>query len=191
MKPLAALMLLLALSACSLPVFFRVPIVQGNIVTTDQVAKLKKGMTKKQVAYVLGTPLIKSPFETDRWDYVFYYRNPYAHVRESQLNLYFTDGKLTDIEGDEEYMAQAFKAGNQPGPGDTAPLPGGTSAIGAPLGTMNSSSADQALGNAAENNTSANDENLPGSNRTVTTETRPTIEDPLPHKGPPLPGQPD
>ena len=102
MKLIAALVMLLALSACSLPVFFRVPIVQGNIVTADQVTKLKKGMTKKQVAYVLGTPLIKSPFEADRWDYVFYYRNPNAHVRQSKLELYFVGDKLSDIEGDED-----------------------------------------------------------------------------------------
>ncbi|MGB7755985.1 MAG: outer membrane protein assembly factor BamE [Salinisphaera sp.] len=182
MKLIAALVMLLALSACSLPVFFRVPIVQGNIVTADQVAKLQKGMTKKQVAYVLGTPLIKSPFEADRWDYVFYYRNPRAHVRQSKLDLYFVNDKLSDIEGDEEYTAQAFKAGDQPGPGDDSARPGGTSSIGAPLGTMSSQGSNTAQGA---------DNNPPGSNQTVTTENQPTSNDPLPHKGPALPGQPN
>lgn len=190
MKLIAALVMLLALSACSLPVFFRVPIVQGNIVTADQVAKLQKGMTKKQVAYVLGTPLIKSPFEADRWDYVFYYRNPQAHVRQSKLDLYFVHGKLSDIEGDEEYTSQAFKAGNQTGPGDDSAQPGGTSSIGAPLGTMSSQGSDGETPQGTHA-TQGSDNNPPGSNQTVTTENQPTAHDPLPNKGPALPGQPN
>ncbi|AWN17625.1 outer membrane protein assembly factor BamE [Salinisphaera sp. LB1] len=183
MKLIAALVLLLALSACSLPVFFRVPIVQGNIVTADQVAKLKKGMTKKQVAYVLGTPLIKSPFQSDRWDYVFYYRNPNAHVRQSKLDLYFVNGKLSDIEGDEEYTAQAFKGGKQSGPG-------GTSGLGTPLGTTSAQGSHSAPPQATQPNPGAGN-NLPGANSTVQTQNQPTVQNPLPHKGPALPGQPN
>lgn len=120
MKQIAVLVLLLALSACSLPVFFRVPVAQGNIVTPEQVAKLDKGMTKKQVKYVLGTPLIKPAFEKDRWDYVFYYRNPRAHVRHSKLNLYFTNGQLSEIEGNEEYAAQVAKINRESSMDDSA-----------------------------------------------------------------------
>lgn len=134
MRLIAALVLLLALSACSLPVFFRVPVVQGNIVTADQVDKLDMGMTKRQVAYVLGTPLIKAPFETNRWDYVFYYRNPRAHVRQSKLDLYFANDRLVDIDGDEEYRAAVAKIGQQTGPTSDAPMPGATGSTGAPLG---------------------------------------------------------
>lgn len=129
---IATLATLLALSGCGLPVFFRVPIVQGNIVTADQVDKLQMGMTKKQVAYVLGTPLIKAPFESDRWDYVFYYRNPRAHVRQSKLDIYFVNDRLDHIEGDEEYQA-AVNAVAQ-GKNNDTPLPGSVSSTGAPLG---------------------------------------------------------
>lgn len=120
MKQIAVLVVLLALSACSLPVFFRVPVAQGNIVTPEQVGKLEKGMNKKQVEYVLGTPLIKPAFEQDRWDYVFYYRNPRAHVRHSKLNLYFTNGQLSDIEGNEEYAAQVARIDRQSSTDDSA-----------------------------------------------------------------------
>src|SRR5699024_6130344 len=99
----------LTLSGCSLPVFFRVPIVQGNVVTPKEVGKLKLGMTKHQVKYVLGTPLVNPSFDQNRWNYVFYYRNPSAHVRQSKLVLYFKNGKLADIEGDQEYLARITK----------------------------------------------------------------------------------
>lgn len=153
MKLIAALVLLLALSACSLPVFFRVPVVQGNIVTADQVAKLQKGMTKKQVAYVLGTPLIESPFEADRWDYVFYYRNPRAHVRQSKLDLYFVNGKLSQIRGNEEYTAQTLQGessqnANQAPPGDAASADSTNAEAGA-------ASAATAAGNPAGSNSNA------------------------------------
>jgi len=133
-KTVAVAALTLNLAGCSLPVFFRVPVVQGNIVTADQVEKLERGMSKKQVAYVLGTPLITAPFETSRWDYVFYYRNPNAHVRQSELTLYFIDNKLADLSGEQEYEAAMLKMGNQQGGNDDAQLPGGTSSTGGLLG---------------------------------------------------------
>lgn len=201
MKQIAVLVLLLALSACSLPVFFRVPVVQGNVVTADQVGKLKTGMTKKQVAYVLGTPLVKPVFEKDRWDYVFYYRNPRAHVRQSKLNLYFTSGQLTDIEGNEEYTAEIARMNKQSDTDNDAPLPGAT-------GTPGSSTQPSALGSAQSGNAATAPANasdqIPRSNTQ-----RPGVgpagpEDnisghgtdtgtnggPLPHAGAPLPGNP-
>jgi outer membrane protein assembly factor BamE len=50
---------------------YRADIVQGNVVTTEQIAQLKPGMTRIQVRDVLGTPLITDPFHAQRWDYVF------------------------------------------------------------------------------------------------------------------------
>jgi outer membrane protein assembly factor BamE (lipoprotein component of BamABCDE complex) len=121
MRTVAVLVSLLMLSACSLPVFFRVPVVQGNVVTAKNVNQLEIGMTKRQVEYVMGTSLIDSSFENDRWDYVFYYRDPRAHVRKSELNLYFVDDKLAEIDGDEEYTAQIMDG--EPGLDDDQPLP--------------------------------------------------------------------
>lgn len=106
MRIVAVLIMLLMLSACSLPVFFRVPVVQGNIITAENVDQLELGMDKRQVEYVMGTSLVNSGFENDRWDYVFYYRDPRANVRLSELHLYFIDGTLAEIEGDREYTAR-------------------------------------------------------------------------------------
>lgn len=121
MRTVTALVTLLMLSACSLPVFFRVPVVQGNVVTAKNVGQLEIGMTKRQVEYVMGTSLIDSSFETDRWDYVFFYRDPRAHERKSKLTLYFVNDQLSEIDGDEEYTEQVMK--DQPGIGEEKPLP--------------------------------------------------------------------
>ena len=58
----------LLLGACTI---HRLDIQQGNIIKDEQVDKLKQGISKQQVRYLMGTPLIKDPFHTDRWDYVF------------------------------------------------------------------------------------------------------------------------
>ena len=121
MRTVAVLASLLMLTACSLPVFFRVPVVQGNVVTAKNVRQLELGMTKRQVEYVMGTSLIDSSFEKDRWDYVFYYRDPRAHVRKSELNLYFVNDELAEIDGDDEYTAQVMDG--EPGMDDEQPLP--------------------------------------------------------------------
>ena len=121
MRTVAVLASLLMLTACSLPVFFRVPVVQGNVVTAKNVNQLEIGMTKRQVEYVMGTSLIDSSFEKDRWDYVFYYRDPRAHVRKSELNLYFVNDELAEIDGDDEYTAQVMDG--EPGMDDEQPLP--------------------------------------------------------------------
>lgn len=122
MRTVVVLVMLLALSACSLPVFFRVPVVQGNVVTAKNVEQLELGMTKRQVEYVMGTALINSSFENDRWDYVFYYRDPRAHVRKSELNLYFLDDRLVEIDGDQEYTEQIMAG--ETGLDRDNPLPG-------------------------------------------------------------------
>ena len=50
---------------------YRVDIVQGNVVTKEQVARVKPGMTREQVRDMLGSPLLTDAFHADRWDYVF------------------------------------------------------------------------------------------------------------------------
>jgi len=50
---------------------YRADIIQGNVVTSEQIGRVKPGMTRVQVRDVLGSPLIADPFHADRWDYVF------------------------------------------------------------------------------------------------------------------------
>ena len=64
----------LFLSGCTkdkIPGVYRINIQQGNDITQDMVSQLKPGMTKNQVAYVMGTPLIIDTFHPNRWDYIY------------------------------------------------------------------------------------------------------------------------
>lgn len=79
---------------------YRMVIQQGNFISQEMVAQLKPGMTKEQVRFVLGTPLVTDIFHSDRWDYV-YYRELAAGAREQRnLSVIFEGGKLTRVIGD-------------------------------------------------------------------------------------------
>lgn len=67
MLKLFPLLAVLLAAAC----VYRQDIPQGNFFTVEDVAKLEEGMTRDQVQYVMGTPMIADPFHPDRWDYVF------------------------------------------------------------------------------------------------------------------------
>jgi len=56
------------LSACTI---HRIDVQQGNIIKDEMVEKLKIGISKRQVEFIMGTPLIQDPFHANRWDYVF------------------------------------------------------------------------------------------------------------------------
>jgi outer membrane protein assembly factor BamE len=91
---------------------YRMEIQQGNFVSQEMVSQLKLGMSKDQVRFVLGTPLITDSFHADRWDYVF--RRQRANSRELEqrkLAVFFEDGKLKRIEGDVKPAASTDAAG--------------------------------------------------------------------------------
>ena len=81
---------------------YRMEIQQGNYVTQEMVAQLKPGMTKEQVRFALGTPLINDIFHADRWDYV--YTRQRARSREVEqrgLTIFFDQSdRLVRLEGD-------------------------------------------------------------------------------------------
>ncbi len=93
----------------------RIDIRQGNLVTQEMVSSLKPGLTKDQVRFMLGTPLIADMFHADRWDYVYRFvpgGNP-AEVEQRHLAVFFQDGKLARVEGD--VVAAAGGAGSPAG----------------------------------------------------------------------------
>lgn len=79
---------------------YKIDIQQGNYVTQDMVAKLKPGMTRSQVRFALGTPLIVDPFRTDRWDYVYMLHRQGDLVEQRQVTVLFKGDVLDRIEGD-------------------------------------------------------------------------------------------
>lgn len=106
----------LALASCSSERIsnfpsYKLKVVQGNELDAEAVASLHAGMTQDQVQLLLGTPLLRDPFHTNRWDYTFETsRN--GVVKESRnLTCFFDNGKLVKIEGTAlAYAAEQLKA---------------------------------------------------------------------------------
>lgn len=82
------------------PRVYRIDIPQGNIVTQEMVDKLKPGMTKRQVRYVMGTPLLIDTFEQERWDYVHSTETRKTERQQEQVSLFFDNDLLARITGD-------------------------------------------------------------------------------------------
>ena len=87
------------ISACSVPQVYKLTVQQGNIVTQDMLDKLKEGMTQRQVAYIMGTPLIKSPYEQNRWDYRYTLERRDEIVKSYHVAIFFTDDLYVYYEG--------------------------------------------------------------------------------------------
>lgn len=100
-KNILFLLMLLAplLSSCGI---YKMEIRQGNYVTPEMRTQLKTGMTRQQVRYVLGTPMISDAFHDNRWDYVYRLERDGSFVEQRNLTLYFEGEILARIvEGDQ------------------------------------------------------------------------------------------
>ena len=82
--------------SCSALSPYKVPILQGNIIEEKDVEQLSAGLTKDQVQYLLGTPMLNSPLHQDRWDYIYSVTIGDQLIGEKKLSLLFNENhKLT------------------------------------------------------------------------------------------------
>lgn len=79
---------------------YKVEVVQGNFVSSEQVAALKPGMSRQQVRELLGSPLVTSAFHANRWDYVFTIKRQRVEAQPRRLTVFFKDDQLERFEGD-------------------------------------------------------------------------------------------
>ena len=102
---------LILLGACSksfdggynVPLLYKVDIQQGNVIEQDMINKLKPGMDKNQVKFIMGTPVIVDPFHNDRWEYIFTMQKGGGVREQRHITLHFDeDEKLTRVSGDIE-----------------------------------------------------------------------------------------
>ena len=93
-------LLLAACSSMSTPQPYRIDIQQGNVITQEMVAQLKPGLTRDQVKFILGSPLVADMFHTDRWDYVYMLQPGKGEVQRRRLTVIFEDNKLVRLAGD-------------------------------------------------------------------------------------------
>lgn len=102
MPKIIFLLALLGMSACTFfPGVHKIDIQQGNLVPRESVDQLRPGMTPEQVRFLLGTPLLEDTFSPRRWDYIYRLRVDGELAEARQLRLYFENGKLARIVGDQ------------------------------------------------------------------------------------------
>lgn len=100
---IAVYTLALLLCGCSiseLPFVYHPDIQQGTVITREMVARLEPGMTREQVRFVLGSPLLDTPFHQDRWNYVYRLEpGDGGPVKSYQLTVFFRDDRLAGARG--------------------------------------------------------------------------------------------
>ena len=78
---------------------YRINIQQGNFLDQAAVDTVKEGMTRSQVRYLLGTPMVPDLFDKDRWDYLYYFqRGRLRRPEQRHVVVYFKDDKVTNFE---------------------------------------------------------------------------------------------
>jgi outer membrane protein assembly factor BamE len=89
----------LALSAC----VYRIDIQQGNLLDEEDINQVDLGMTRSQVQFLLGTPMIADSFHRNRWDYAYYYRQGRSREADRRwVVVYFENDRVQRIERDLE-----------------------------------------------------------------------------------------
>jgi len=93
------------LSACSMPRFslprvHKVTVQQGNVITQEMIDQLKPGMTRGQVAYVMGDPVFRNAFDDNRWDYIYSIEVPGYYEDKKMVSLFFENDLLAYFTGD-------------------------------------------------------------------------------------------
>ncbi|TLX54924.1 outer membrane protein assembly factor BamE [Stutzerimonas nosocomialis] len=92
---------LVALAGCSFPGVYKVDIQQGNVVTQDMIDQLRPGMTRRQVRFIMGNPLITDTFHANRWDYVYSIQPGGSRRQQERMSLIFSDNdQLIGLSGD-------------------------------------------------------------------------------------------
>ncbi len=102
---------------------YKLDVQQGNVVTSKMLLQLRPGMTKSQVRFIMGTPLIQDSFHGNRWDYVYQMREAGKIKEQRRVILDFENELLKSVRGD------VIPAGNDQGKTDEAQAPTGTRVV--------------------------------------------------------------
>ena len=94
-----ACLVLTSMSGC----VYRQTISQGNLVKQEDLDQVEVGMTRSQVRFLLGTPMIDDPFSRNRWDYIYFVKiGRDAASQKRWVSIYFDDEKVSEIQKDLE-----------------------------------------------------------------------------------------
>ncbi|MFJ3009013.1 outer membrane protein assembly factor BamE, partial [Pseudomonas fluorescens] len=91
----------LALAAWSCPGVYKIDIQQGNVVTQDMIDQLRPGMTRRQVRFIMGNPLLTDTFHADRWDYLYSLQPGGGERQQERMSVIFnSNDQLVSLSGD-------------------------------------------------------------------------------------------
>ena len=103
MHKLLLIFLIFSTLALSSGCVYRASISQGNLIEQEDLDQVEVGMTRIQIRYLLGTPMIDDPFHQARWDYVYYLRIGRERARYKRwVTIIFEDDIVTEIRADQE-----------------------------------------------------------------------------------------
>lgn len=83
---------------------------QGNVISKEKVDQLKIGMTKAQVQYLMGVPILEESFDPNRWDYVYTLKPANSQMQKKRLTVYFIGNKLVRMDG--TYQSESLESIN-------------------------------------------------------------------------------
>lgn len=103
MHRIPLLVLLLISVTFSSACVYRANISQGNLIKQDDLDQVEVGMTRNQVRFLLGTPMVDDPFHTDRWDYVYYLKIGREDAGFKRwVSVFFAEGVVSEIRKEQE-----------------------------------------------------------------------------------------
>jgi len=95
------------IAGCSFPGVYKINVQQGNIVTQEMIEQLKPGMSKRQVHFVLGEPVVKNLFDSSEENYLYSYQERGDETRTQRITVFYENGTYVRYEGEllEEHPA--------------------------------------------------------------------------------------
>ena len=101
-----SLLLIAGLAAAATGCVYRINIQQGNFLDQAAVDQIKPGMTRSQVRYLLGTPMVADSFNKERWDYIYYLKKGRTrHVDSRRVTVYFDGEKVARLDKPSDELA--------------------------------------------------------------------------------------
>lgn len=97
------------LTACGDSLLHRLDQQQGNLVTEQMIKQLKPGMDREQVLFIMGQPVLRNSFDSDRWDYIYTFSPQSRSPEKRFITLYFQEDRLNRLVGNHDLLGRNFE----------------------------------------------------------------------------------